>query len=196
MNVRIRDNRINFLYLYVMDMKKTSLEKMSLQFKFLSNYERFGLVSLLVLLISIVFVFMDVSQNIYSSSVIAICILSLFFVYRIFAMPVNTNISDIVSKTFTMGTTIAILIFYTIFCISNFSDELTNMPSGWTVYVKVFMSLLMVQSIVAVYSLYFTKPNNHWIVCSIGAVLNVLLFTFLLIIYTIEKNFRTDGFLV
>lgn len=170
--------------------------KTSLQFKFLSNYERFGLVSLLVLLISIGLVFIDISQNIYSTCIIAICILSLFFVYRIFAMPANTNISDIISKTFTMGTTITILIFYTIFCISNFSDELNEMPSGWSIYVKVFMALLMVQSIIGVYSLYFTKPTNNWMVCAIGAVFNMLLFTFLLIIYTIEKNFRTDGFLV
>ena len=173
---------------------RSSLDKRFTQFKFLSKYERFGLLGILLLMVSVGLLFANISENIYTTCVVAICILTMFFVFRIYLMPVDTDISKIISKTFTMFTTILILILYTIFCISNYSEDLDDMPSGWSTYVKVFMSLLLVQSMVAIYTLYFTNAN--WIACVIGAVLNIILFVFLIISYTVAKNFRTDGFLV
>lgn len=173
---------------------KNTIDNLVTQFNFLTQYDRLGLIGICVVILSIGLVFADIPQNIFSTCVLVICILTLFFVYKIYLMPSTVSLSQLMSTTFTMLMTILILILYTIFCISNFSEELEGMPDGWKMYVKVFMSILMVQSLVAIYTLYFTTPTNHWMFCFLGAILNVLLFVFVLVIYTISTTFRTDGF--
>lgn len=175
---------------------KSFMDNLLTQFYFLTKYSRMGIIFIVTLLISIGLVFADISQNMYSTCVLVLCILTIFFVYKIYLMPITTTLQQLMSSTFTMFMTIMILMMYTIFCVSNFSDELYNMPQGWNTYVKVFMSILIAQSLIAVYTLFFTTKNNHWLFCFLGAVLNILLFVFLLVVYTIAKNFRTDGFRV
>jgi len=170
------------------------MDKLLIQFNFLTTYDRLGLIGMCVIILSIGLVFADIPQNIFSTCVLVLCILTLFFVYKIYLMPSTTTLSQLMTTTFTMLMTILILILYTIYCISNFSEELESMPDGWKMYVKVFMSLLMVQSLVAMYTLYFTTPTNNWMFCFLGAILNILLFVFLLVVYTIATKFRTDGF--
>jgi hypothetical protein len=179
-----QNTKINFL-------SKDNLTK----FNFLSKYERFGIVSLIVLIASITLVFADISANMYTACIITIAVLTLFFSYRIYLMPAKTTIQQLISRTFTMLMTILILISYTVFCVSDV-DNMDDMPSEWYIYAKVFMSIVLVQSIIGVYTLFLTTESNHWIFCSIGAIFNILLFIFLLFVYTIYTNFRTDGFLV
>jgi len=175
---------------------KNTMDKLLTQFNFLTQYDRLGLIGICVVILSIGLVFADIPQNIFSTCVLVLCILTLFFVYKIYLMPSTVSLSQLMTTTFTMFMTIMILILYTIFCISNFSEELEGMPDGWNMYVKVFMSILMVQSLVAIYTLYFTTPTNNWMFCLLGATLNILLFVFLLVIYTMATKFRTDGFRV
>jgi hypothetical protein len=175
---------------------KSYFDKKQTQFDFLSKYARFGIVSFIVLLMALMFVFVDISENVYTACVLAICVYTLFVIYRVYIMPSKTSLQEIMSTTFTMCMTIVILIGYTIFCVSDVSEDMDKMPSGWSLYVKVFISILILQSFVGFYSLFLTNENNHWILCTFGATLNILLFIFFLFVYTITKNFRTDGFLV
>ena len=168
-------------------------------FNFLSKYERFGMICLIVLILAILFIIIDIQQNVYVACVFSMSIISVFFIYKIFDMTrkkKNVSLQQIMSKTFTMFMTLIILMLFTLYCISDTQEDLDNMPDGWKMFVRIFMGILIVQSIIGFSTLFLTTPENHWILCTIGAIGNISLFIFLLIIYTIFAYFRTDGFLV
>jgi hypothetical protein len=167
------------------------------KFYFLPNDQRLGIVALLLLIVSIMMILLNITRTAYFVCMVVLCILMSLISYRIYLMDIKTTLSEFTSTVFNTFITMIILLLYTIFCVFDFSqDELANMPQDWITYSKIFMSILLVQSLFGIYTLYGKNELFVKILYGIGAILNIILFSFFIFLYLITKHFKTDGFLV
>ncbi len=116
----------------------------------------------------------------------------LLFYLNTFRSETTTTWTTLMDKTSQVLLTIALLFFYIFFCIVRYKESIVDnkMPSSWYTFSYLIFIILLFHAYVIRRTL--EGGQVQWNI--LAMILNVMLFTCIILGYTAATYFKTDGF--